>query len=528
MSTAETDTEKYVEQKTGRSWIKIILGLCVCAACIGGGIGIGAAIWGSENECDLEPTVEPTVIPTVEPDDCECDLEPNELPIGSVLFSDDQLGTLQGFVENQAVINVRQTNPQSVVKFLNIPFAEPLGPKDRFTAPRPKRLPLASGTDVYDARYFGLKCPDNAEFDPDGEFDEDCLNLNVYVPETVMRKVLSGVDYEPVPVLIWIHGGAFFIGSNADGPSDKNPESNKDDPSFFATEHNIIVVKVNYRVGPLGFYALQEPEDKYQANWGVLDQTLAMEWVNTHIDRFGGDLSRRSLSGCSAGGQSTFVHLTENGAGSSELFDQAIVCAAPTGIPWFNLDQAKKFGSVLMTGMDCDTVDCLRQMDLGELIKGLWGVNLLTEGPWHESLRYRSVTQMAEPYAPVIDNMVIMDQTYNLLVDKKLTKKTIIEYSTNEGEQFVTQVFRNVPNDEGSAVVPRQRYHTLIKFMFEGSFALPDFPLLEGLLNDLEKPDDLVECEVAGYDNCFDFLKTLSLGCDGLDPDAECRDEADE
>ena len=507
MSSTDADTEKYVEEKRGRSWIKIILGLAVCVACIGGGIGIGAGIWGSDTKN-------------------ECDMEPNELPIGSILFSDNQLGTIHGVVENQAVINIRQTNPQSVVKFLNIPFAEPLGPEDRFTAPRTKSLPLASGTDVYDARYFGLKCPDNAEWD--GEFGEDCLNLNVYVPETVMRKVVNGVDYDPLPVLIWIHGGAFFIGSNGDGPNDLNPESNKDDPSFFATEHNVIVVKVNYRVGPLGFYALQEPEDKYQANWGVLDQTLAMEWVNNHIDRFGGDLSRRSLSGCSAGGQSTFVHLTENGAGSSDLFDQAIVCAAPTGIPWFNLDQAKKFGSVLMTGMDCNSVDCLRQKDLGELIEGLWGVNLLTEGPWHESLRYRSVTQMAEPYAPVIDNAVIMDQTYNLLVDKKLTKKTIIEYSTNEGEQFVTQVFRNDPNDEESAMVPRHKYHTLIKFMFEGSFVLPDYPKLEELLNQLEKPEDLVECEVEGYDDCFEFLKKLRLGCDGDDPDGECRDEADE
>lgn len=503
------DIEKN-EAKSSKSSpiLKAALALGLGAALIGGGIGIGLGIWGS--------------------DDTPCEA-PSELPIGSLLFRSADLGTLHGLVENQAVVSplVRQTNSQSIVKFLAIPFAEPLTPSDRFTAPRSKSLPLASGSDVFEARYFGLKCPTNDEWT--GDFGEDCLNLNVYVPETVMRNVLSGVEFEPVPVLIWIHGGAFFIGSNADGPNDDSFETNKDDPSFFATEHNVIVVKVNYRVGPLGFYALQEVEETYQANWGVLDQTLAMEWINTHIAQFGGDLTRRSLSGCSAGGQSTYVHLTENGAGSSELFDQAIVCAAPTGIPWFTLKQATQFGSVLMEGMQCDTAECLRQKSLDELMKGMWGTNLLTEGPWHESLRYRSVTQMAEPYAPVIDDVVITDQTYQLLANNKLTKKTIIEYSTNEGEQFVTQVFRNDPDNDEVAMVPRGKYHTLIKFMFEGGFDIPDYPLLEELLNDFDIPDDYVKCNVDGHQDCFEFLKTLNLGCGSdTDPEGECRDEADE
>jgi len=511
MSVSDTDIEKSATKSTKSSPIlKTALALCLSGALIGGGVGIGFGVWGNnENEAP-------------------CDSTP-ELPIGSLLFNVAKLGTLHGLVENRAVVSplARQTNAQSVVKFLAIPFAEPLGPSDRFTAPRPKSLPLASGNDVLEARFFGLKCPENNAWT--GEFGEDCLNLNIYVPETLMRKVLTGVEFEPVPVLIWIHGGAFFLGSNADGPDDDNFETNKDDPSFFVTEHNVIVVKVNYRVGPLGFYALQEVEDTYQANWGVLDQTLAMEWVNTHIAQFGGDLTRRSLSGCSAGGQSVYVHLTENGAGSSELFDQAVVCAAPTGIPWFTLKQAIQFGSVLMEGLNCDSAECLRQKSLDELMQGMWGTNLLTEGPWHESLRYRSVTQMAEPYAPVIDDVVITDQTYQLLANHKLAKKTIIEYSTNEGEQFVTQVFRNDPGDEEAATVPRGKYHTLIKFMFEGGFDIPDYPMLENLLNDLDTPDDYVQCQVDGHDDCFEFLKTLNLGCGGAtDPDGECSDEADE
>ena len=50
----------------------------------------------------------------------------------------------------------------------------------------------------------------------------------------------------------------------------------------------------------------------YNGNWAVLDQILAMQWITDHISKFGGDLTRRTLSGCSAGGQSVFVHLTEH------------------------------------------------------------------------------------------------------------------------------------------------------------------------------------------------------------------------
>ena len=72
--------------------------------------------------------------------------------------------------------------------------------------------------------------------------------------------------------------------------------------------------KLNYRLGSLGFLFLESAEagTDYNGNWAVLDQILAMQWVTDHISKFGGDLTRRTLSGCSAGGQSVFVHLTEH------------------------------------------------------------------------------------------------------------------------------------------------------------------------------------------------------------------------
>ena len=119
---------------------------------------------------------------------------------------------------------------------------------------------------------------------------------------------------------------------------DGNPDTNKNDPSKLAIEQNVIVVKeivsrtncslskninwnifetkikLNYRLGSLGFLFLESAEAgaDYNGNWAVMDQILAMQWITDHISKFGGDLTRRTLSGCSAGGQSVFVHLTEH------------------------------------------------------------------------------------------------------------------------------------------------------------------------------------------------------------------------
>ena len=84
--------------------------------------------------------------------------------------------------------------------------------------------------------------------------------------------------------------------------------------------------KLNYRLGSLGFLFLETAEAgaEYNGNWAVLDQILAMQWVTDHISKFGGDLTRRTLSGCSAGGQSVFVHLTEHDS-SAQVSYQVIV-----------------------------------------------------------------------------------------------------------------------------------------------------------------------------------------------------------
>ena len=119
---------------------------------------------------------------------------------------------------------------------------------------------------------------------------EDCLNLNIYIP---LKSLESD---EKLPVLVFIHGGAFFVGSNHDGPLDGDPDSNEDDPSYFVQSQNIIVVKINYRVGPLGFWYFEDDiETKNNGNWALQDQELALKWIDEHIEAFGGDRTKSSF-----------------------------------------------------------------------------------------------------------------------------------------------------------------------------------------------------------------------------------------
>ena len=125
-----------------------------------------------------------------------------------------------------------------------------------------------------------------------------------------------------MPVLLFIHGGSFFLGNNA---------RLEEDGAFLANEQNIIVVKMNYRLGVLGFWYLEEKEkgQDFQGNWGLLDQRLAMKWVYENIAAFGGDPDSITLSGCSAGGQSVWLHLQEEA--SWGYFQKAIAHSSPGG-----------------------------------------------------------------------------------------------------------------------------------------------------------------------------------------------------
>nr|WP_202533910.1 carboxylesterase family protein [Streptomyces sp. SID4923] len=178
---------------------------------------------------------------------------------------------------------VRGRAPRNdVVAVLGIPYAEPPFGANRLRAPRPR----APWPGVRDCTEFGPVPPQSAELPGAPSWspgDEDVLSLNIWAPTTA-----SG----PLPVLVWIHGGAYTFGSSA--------QPDFDGAALART--GLVVVTLNYRVGFEGFGHV--PDDACPPNRGLLDQIAALAWVRDNIAAFGGDPDNVTLAGQSAGATS--------------------------------------------------------------------------------------------------------------------------------------------------------------------------------------------------------------------------------
>lgn len=195
-----------------------------------------------------------------------------------------------------------------------IPYAAaPVGPL-RFRAPVPPR-PWAEARDCLD---FGPICPQAEGMPMEAELtaDEDCLNLNVWSP-VAAAGVGTGA---PLPVMVWIHGGAYYMGAGSQGIYDGDALARR----------GVVVVTINYRLGTLGFVdltSLSTPEHIFESNLGLRDQIAALRWVRENIADFGGDPDNVTLFGESSGGGSVTTLMTVPSA--EGLFHQAIAQSSP-------------------------------------------------------------------------------------------------------------------------------------------------------------------------------------------------------
>ncbi|WP_421378324.1 carboxylesterase/lipase family protein [Bacillus salacetis] len=187
-----------------------------------------------------------------------------------------------------------------------IPFAKkPVG-ELRFQPPEVHE----SWEGALDCSSFGPICPQNPEVAamlgaPAVNMSEDCLYLNVWAPMG---------EKENLPVMVWIHGGAFRAGSGS---------SPLYDGSAFAENGDVIVVTLNYRLGAFGFLHLAGLDGGYTGNVGLLDQIAALKWVRENIKAFGGNPDEVTIFGESAGSMSIASLLTMPAA--EGLFKRAIM-----------------------------------------------------------------------------------------------------------------------------------------------------------------------------------------------------------
>ena len=179
------------------------------------------------------------------------------------------------------------TEQDGVYRFLGVPFAEkPLG-ELRFRAPQMVR----PWTETRQATgYEKDPMQANLVLGPE-HYSEDCLYLNLWVPETTAKKL---------PVMVWVPGGAFATG----GSGAVDPEG----PSIYdcqqlAKDGGCIVVSISYRLNVFGFLNLSQFSSRFDDNIGMRDIIMALRWVQEAIASFGGDPENVTLVGESAGGE---------------------------------------------------------------------------------------------------------------------------------------------------------------------------------------------------------------------------------
>ena len=224
----------------------------------------------------------------------------NIFMINALIASTDVISTSSGIVKGTKKINV--------TIYEDIPYAKPPVGFLRWKAPREISAPV----EIFPKENnFCIQRPSNlGGVDGDGFFvgSEDCLYLDITVPNNEINQKL--------PVMLWIHGGG-----NTSGLKDLY------DFSKMAHRHDVIIVRINYRLGPLGWFthpaiqSFQQGEDK-TSNFGTLDIIMALKWVNNNISKFGGDSNNVTIFGESAGGHNVLSLLASKKA--KGLFHKAI------------------------------------------------------------------------------------------------------------------------------------------------------------------------------------------------------------
>ncbi len=248
--------------------------------------------------------------------------------------------------------------------FKGIPYAAaPVG-ELRWRAP----IPGAAWETTRDATQFGTICPQPPALAALAqqalpETDEDCLFLNIWTPAKTSGDAL--------PVMVWIHGGGLSLGWSHQATYDGEELARRD----------VIVVSVNYRLGPLGFLALPElsAENGTSGNYGFLDQVAALEWVQRNIEAFGGDPGRVTIFGESAGGTSVVALV-------ASPMTEGLIHGAIAQSPWVtdtnvaNLDTSRTFVSsaedmgsqwidtVAPGGEEARMLEALRAIPASELV----------------------------------------------------------------------------------------------------------------------------------------------------------------
>ncbi|KAJ6548191.1 Alpha/Beta hydrolase protein [Mycena vulgaris] len=278
-----------------------------------------------------------------------------------------------------------------LISFRGIRYADPPIGALRWQAPV---SPPSSDLGDVDATEFGFACIAATQKGPGETTDEDCLFGNVYLPiDTTAESAL--------PVLVYFHGGGFESGRSTKYPPE-NIVLGSQEPLIFAT--------FEYRLGQFGFLGGKTVHDNGVLNAGLLDQKAALEWVQRYITQFGGDPTRVTIWGQSAGAGSVLYHLIGNGGTNTDLFHQAMgdsppLLYLPSYTDTFVENLFTKFAGLAGCGNKAKgaaTMSCLRAASVDTLATA--GSKTLT-----------SLTSSLYPFGPVVDSSYLQGRPVDAL-----------------------------------------------------------------------------------------------------------------
>ncbi|RVE56376.1 hypothetical protein OJAV_G00220450 [Oryzias javanicus] len=309
--------------------------------------------------------------------------------------------------------------------FYGVPYADPPVGAYRWKPPRP----LSPWQEAYDATFPRAACTQVCSGPITDEcpklVSEDCLYLNVFVPRSVNFSVPVR---RPLPVMVWIHGGDFIAGSASKPMYDGR---------FISNFTNTVVVNMEYRLGAFGFLVSgKDPRTSATGNYGILDQQAALLWVQQNIAVFGGDPSKVTIVGESAGAQSVSLHLIIQS--SKPLFKQAVLQSLPFSIPLKTRHDALKLGKHFAQETNCSVSDFVCLLSLSP--QAILTAQMKTSAKIVNPFRFLEVF---ETWGPFIDEELIKEQPITAFQKGhwQNEKSVLMGTTSEEGVLFVFGVF---------------------------------------------------------------------------------------
>ncbi|MGV6807313.1 MAG: carboxylesterase family protein [bacterium] len=362
-------------------------------------------------------------------------------------------------------------------------------------------MPAGSWEGTLDASEFGNTC-----IQPTSDFsatigEEDCLYLNVYRP---VERNLSGdlTDIpDDLPVFFYIHGGAWIFGSAAQA-----------DPRAFAEQAQVVVVTINYRLGPFGYMAHADiPEG--EGGYSTLDWIEALRWVRDNIAEFGGDPDNVTVGGYSAGAFAGCQLLGAPAVASEGLMDKVIIqagsCAGADPLVYKTVATANALADDTATAVGCTDGDipaCLRAADASDIV-------LLAPPPGIEG----------STWSPVIGTDLLADQPKNLIADGMFHRIPVLQGNVHdEITVFVPSTYIPLDTDDLA-------YQGLLGFVF-GAPGTPGRDFFDSLYPPVNPsyPDNSSLGFGSAFYHLSDFQSDLIYHCNSLATNRALSDQGEE